>query len=107
MRGKNLLSAVLPSLRGLVAPKTRGDNIPCIDYPRLGEKVRRGHYAIRISAPAGECHVAIDGDCWRSCRREAGFFWYDWSPAPGAHHIVARNRVDNGWGHTETTCKVD
>ncbi|MCX5794517.1 MAG: hypothetical protein NTY77_03360 [Elusimicrobia bacterium] len=107
MRGKSLLSTVLPNLRRLVAQTSPGDKIPRIDYPRSGEKVQRGHYAVRISAPAGECHVAIDGGGWHSCRRDAGYFWYDWRPAPGAHHIVVRNRVDNGWGHTETTCEVD
>jgi hypothetical protein len=107
VRGKGRLSAVLSEFRGIVARKTKGDNIPRIDYPRLGEKVHRGHYAIRISAPAGECHVAIDGSGWRSCRREAGYFWFDWHPEPGTHHIVVRNRADNGWGHTEMISEAE
>lgn len=107
MRGKNLLTALLPRLKGLAARRTAADNVPAIDFPRLGERVRRGHYAVRISAPAGECHVSIDGGGWRGCRRDSGFFWYDWSAERGAHRIMARNRSENGWGHTETTCVVD
>ncbi|MBI5241718.1 MAG: hypothetical protein HY926_14690, partial [Elusimicrobia bacterium] len=106
MRGKNLLSALMPRLTKIAVRQAVLDNIPAIDFPRLGERIRRGHYAIRISAPPGECHVAIDGGCWRSCRRDSGYFWYDWRPEPGSHHIMARNRSDNGWGHTETTCVV-
>lgn len=78
-----------------------------IDYPQSGEKVNRGHYAIRISAGKRECQVAIDKNPWQKCRSADGFSWYDWSPAkPGAYRISARIRVGNKWVKSERLCTV-
>ena len=83
------------------------DNKLNIDYPQAGEKIQRGHYAIRISGSDGECHVSIDGGGWQSCRSDAGYSWYDWDAQPGSHHISARTRVLAKWVKAETTCDVE
>ena len=81
---------------------------PDIDYPQIGEKVARGHYAIRISGCAGKCEVAIDDGTWRSCRCADGYCWYDWYPTEiGRHRICARVRSGNKWLKVQRTGEVE
>lgn len=63
-----------------------------LDYPREGETVSPGAYAIRVAAACDhKVEVSIDGGPWAECRQSVGYFWYDWAPsAPGEHRIVAR-----------------
>ena len=78
-----------------------------IDYPKAGEKVNRGHYAIRISTTSAECQVAIDKSDWQPCRQADGCFWFDWSAEQaGAHRIAAQARIGNKWVKTERVCNV-
>ena len=80
---------------------------PRIDYPQMGEKVARGHYAIRISGCAGECQAAIDGGDWQPCRCADGYCWYDWCPTEaGEHRISVRARVGDSWVTTNRTRRV-
>lgn len=98
---KNILAATAPKPavetleKAPKAPKaekaTKAPEI-LLDYPRNGETVAPGHYAIRISAkPEHAVEVSIDGGEWLSCRESVGFYWYDWTPAgTGEVKIVAR-----------------
>lgn len=69
-----------------------------IDFPREGERVRPGHYAVRIAADGAQrVEVSINGGEWRACRSSVGYFWYDWRPeAPGRQELVARARFSKG-----------
>lgn len=69
-----------------------------VDYPREGDLVRPGHYAVRIDAlGAAEVQVKLDGTDWLECREAVGFFWYDWSPQkPGPVVVAARARKPKG-----------
>ena len=101
MRRKGFLSGILPGLAGDSAVA------PDIDYPEAGEKVARGHYAIRVSGCQGECQVAIDDGEWQTGRCADGFCWHDWSPEqPGTHRISARIRAGNKWVKSQRTCRV-
>lgn len=64
---------------------------PVIDFPAAGEKISPGHYAIRISSPAGHVDVSIDAGPWHRCRHSVGYHWFDWvCHARGTYQIVAR-----------------
>src|SRR5687768_4447662 len=65
-----------------------------IDYPREGDLVRPGHYAVRVDAVgADQLQLRLDGTDWIDCREAVGFFWYDWSPQkPGPVVLSARAR---------------
>lgn len=69
-----------------------------VDYPREGDLVRPGHYAVRVDAPgAAEVQIRLDGMDWIDCRQAVGFFWYDWSPQkPGPVVVSARARKPKG-----------
>ena len=80
--------------------KTAAEEIrPVIDYPRHNEVVVSPTYALRIAAPAAVAalDVSIDQGPWRACRKDVGYWWYDWSGyADGEHEIIARTRGQNG-----------
>ncbi len=82
-----------------------------VDYPRPDEKIKKGHYAVRIHAPwAAQAQIAIGGVSWKECRSDVGFFWYDWYPEhSGSHVINARARNGAGaWTKAETReCEVE
>ena len=105
MTRHGLLSTIIPGLNQTGAEKQSKFGI---DYPQAGEKVARGHYAIRISGCEGECQITIDGaGVWQGCRRDGGYCWYDWNPAEtGAHRISVRARVGNAWVKADRTCRV-
>jgi hypothetical protein len=68
-----------------------------IDYPKAGEAVRPGHYAIRVTATgAGRVQARVGAGAWADCRESVGHFWLDWSPAAGAVVLSARARVGKG-----------
>lgn len=68
-----------------------------VDYPREGEAVRPGHYAIRLTAAgAAQAQARLNGGEWRECREAIGHFWLDWAPRPGAALIEARARAGKG-----------
>lgn len=81
-----------------------------IDYPKEGESVLPGHYAVRISAKtAGSVEVSINNGPWHTCRTADGYHWYDWTPStPGRATISARCKSSNGCAKTPTTrtCQV-
>lgn len=82
-----------------------------IDYPREGDLVRPGHYAIRVDAVgADQLQLRLDGTDWIDCREAVGFFWYDWAPQkPGAVVLSARARKGKGrWvASAERRCVVE
>lgn len=63
-----------------------------LDYPKEGEALNPGSYAIRVSAACDhKVEISIDGGPWAECRHSVGYFWYDWAPSgSGEHRIVAR-----------------
>lgn len=65
-----------------------------IDFPKEGEEIPSGHYAIRLSASSDRVEISFDGKTWHPCREAVGHHWYDWFPAqPGRFSIQARARV--------------
>ena len=76
-----------------------------IDFPLDGEKIKQGHYAVRLTAlEATEAEVAINRAAWQPCRGSAGFFWYDFWPEPHEiYQISARAR----FGDSEWVLSVD
>ena len=74
------------------SPKAPKAPAVLLDYPRAGETVLPGHYAVRVAAkPEVTVEVSVDGAPWQPCREAVGFYWFDWTPAtPGEHTLVAR-----------------
>jgi hypothetical protein len=108
VKKKGLLSVKIPGLSRTVEEKPAGSPKISIDSPQEGERVRRGHYAIRISAGAGQCQAAIDEGGWQDCRSDAGYAWLDWFPEKaGAHRIMVRTRVSGKWIKAERVCDVE
>lgn len=82
-----------------------------IDFPQEGDVVRPGHYAVRVGAAgAGQAQVRVASGEWFDCREAAGYFWYDWTPAPqdGPIRLAARARIGKGrWAAAiERACVV-
>jgi hypothetical protein len=72
---------------------------PDVQYPQDGESVVSREYAVRVGSPdsADAVDVSIDQGPWLPCRRNAGYWWYDWSGySEGEHEIIARTRAQNG-----------
>ena len=68
---------------------------PDIEYPRQEETLVSRTYTMRVAAPAAveALDVSIDQGAWRPCRKDVGFWWYDWSGYPdGEHEVIARIR---------------
>ncbi|MFA6577465.1 MAG: hypothetical protein WCU88_00160 [Elusimicrobiota bacterium] len=69
-----------------------------VQYPQEGEKVYKGHYAIRVDGT--DVHnvlVSINNGDWQHCREACGHYWYDWYPAEnGNFRIVAKATAQNG-----------
>lgn len=84
-----------PAARTSAAKKPPpGKAAVAIDFPKEGEEIPSGHYAIRLSASGGNVEVSFDGKTWHPCREAVGHHWYDWFPAePGRFSIQARVRV--------------
>lgn len=87
-----------------MATKTRStkkqvkDISPQIDFPRNGETVGMGHYAVRISAQAGsDVEISFDKGAWLSCRYAVGHWWFDWTASvKGPHSVAVRARGAQG-----------
>ncbi|MDD5627513.1 MAG: hypothetical protein PHU21_00495 [Elusimicrobia bacterium] len=108
MRKKGLLSVRIPGLSKSVEEKQAARTKVAIDYPQQGERVHRGHYAVRISAGETECQAAVDGSDWQTCRSDAGYSWFDWFPeTAGTHTISVRARVNGKWAKAERVCDVE
>jgi hypothetical protein len=72
---------------------------PEIEYPGKGETIVSPTYTIRVDAPASAeaLDVSIDQGPWRPCRKDVGYWWYDWAGyADGEHDIITRIRGRNG-----------
>ena len=63
-----------------------------IDYPREGDLLLSGHYAVRItSAHDNQVQISINNGDWQDTRAAGGFFWFDWwLSKPGKYTLVAR-----------------
>ena len=75
-----------------------------IDFPLDGEKIKQGHYAVRLSAPGAiEVEVSINKTGWQACRLSAGYFWFDFWPEPHEiYQISARARFRGvEWVHAD------
>ena len=81
-----------------------------IDFPKEGDKILAGHYAVRISAKSGaDVEISAGGDEWWPCRESVGFYWFDWWPSkPGRANLSVRVKVGKGrWKKvTERSCSV-
>ncbi len=81
-----------------------------IDFPKEGQKVAAGHYAVRISAKTGwDVEINAGGTEWWGCRESVGFFWFDWWPAkPGKTILTVRVKSGKGrWKKSaERACTV-
>ena len=91
----------IPSVKPRRAASARAAAKPAlaaaIDYPRDGEAVFAGHYAVRVSAPgAAQAQVKADAGPWWDCREAVGYFWWDWSAEPGERELLARARRGKG-----------
>ena len=108
VRKKGLLSVRIPGLSKTVEEKPAARAKVSIDYPQPGERVQRGHYAVRISAGEAECQAAVNSSDWQTCRSDAGFCWFDWYPEKsGTHTISVRARCNGKWTKTERVCNVE
>ena len=70
-----------------------------IEYPKQNETIVSPEYTLRIAAPVvvEALDISIDQGPWAACRKEVGFWWYDWSGyTDGEHEIIARTRGLNG-----------
>lgn len=68
-----------------------------IDYPRDGERVIAGHYAIRLTIDdAQSAQIRINGGAWCDCRESVGHFWHDWAAQAGEALIEVRTRRGKG-----------
>lgn len=69
-----------------------------VQYPQEGEKVYKGHYAIRVDVDDSQnVQVSINNGDWQSCREACGHFWFDWYPAEaGSFRIVAKATLQDG-----------
>jgi len=63
-----------------------------IDFPQEKEKIRPGHYAVRITAPEhGVVELSVNEGQWLLCRSAAGYYWCDWYPEEtGSVKLIAR-----------------
>ena len=81
-----------------------------IDFPKEGEKILAGHYAVRISAKSGvDVEISAGNDEWWQCRESVGFYWFDWWPSnPGRVTLSARVKIGKGrWKKVaERSCTV-
>lgn len=85
-----------PKKRRASAPKKAGLQ-PVIDYPREGDLVAPGQYAIRVTAAgATQAQARVNGGEWSDCREAVGHFWHDWEPKAGTAFIEVRARAGKG-----------
>jgi hypothetical protein len=78
-----------------------------VQYPQEGEKVYRGHYAVRVDVDnALEVQLSINSGEWQACREASGHYWFDWYPSEtGSFRIVARG-VSNGGREAKSTVRT-
>ena len=92
------------------APLTTDAADAQIDFPKEGQKIATGHYAVRITAPSGlDVEINTGGTEWWGCRESVGFFWFDWWPAkPGRTVLTVRLKSGKGrWKKaSERACTV-
>lgn len=72
---------------------------PQIEYPQPDETVLSLEYTFRIAAPAEAegVDVSINQGPWLACRKDVGYWWFDWSEyAEGEHEVIARTRGKDG-----------
>lgn len=81
-----------------------------IDFPKEGDKILTGHYAVRISSKSGlDVEVSAGSDEWWQCREAVGFYWFDWWPAkPGRATLQVRVKMGKGrWKKVaERACNI-
>jgi len=69
-----------------------------VQYPQEGEKVYKGHYAVRVDVQnAQSVQLSINNGLWQDCREASGHYWYDWFPSEaGAFRLAARGLDEDG-----------
>lgn len=96
MAKKSSVKKVVPVPKKTVAKKAPRA-AATIDYPREGEAVRPGHYAVRATAQGfSQAQLRINGGEWLECREAVGHFWLDWAPVSGAATLELRARSGKG-----------
>jgi hypothetical protein len=77
-----------------------------VEDPQEGELIRAPAYAFRIEADAPRVEIAIDGDDWRPCRRNDGYWWYEWSGyESGRHQAMVRGETRAGREAALRSCR--
>ena len=80
-------------------PETQVGEALTLDFPQEDEMIVGSNYTFRIGT-AGQTllvEVGIDRDPWKPCRRDSGYWWYDWSGfTPGYHLVRARTHTQDG-----------
>jgi hypothetical protein len=110
IRGKkNSVADKKPDANGAKKPVALAADA-VIDFPKEGQEVQAGHYAVRVSArPGFDVEINTGGADWFPCREAVGFFWFDWWPAkPGRTTLALRVKVGKGrWKKvSERSCRV-
>ncbi|MBI4422910.1 MAG: hypothetical protein HY554_04250 [Elusimicrobia bacterium] len=71
-----------------------------IEYPKKGETIVSPQYSLRINAPldAQKVELAVDGGSYLHCRRDSGFWWFDWTGyGAGYHAAVVKVTLRDGF----------
>jgi hypothetical protein len=74
-----------------------------VDYPQEGEVIDDFCYTFRIDAPenAQDVEVSINRGPWLACRKDAGYWWFDWEcDDAGEYELAAMAKAPDG--HYET-----
>lgn len=85
-------------LKAAPRPEAKPEARVSVDFPSESERISPFGYTIRVGAPE-DClaEVSIDGGDWQPCRRDVGYWWFDWmSYAPGEHEVLARAVLPDG-----------
>lgn len=63
-----------------------------IDYPQASETIVSTNYTLRLDGgPAAAVQVSIDDGPWTDCRRDVGYWWFDWCGyETGRHEVKAQ-----------------
>lgn len=68
-----------------------------IDYPKDGDKILPYQYSVRIGASEGDVEISIDDKPWQPCRKNQGYYWFDWQKISlGMHTCIARKKLASG-----------
>lgn len=68
-----------------------------LEFPAEGELITSRGYVFRVEGAARRVDIAIDGDGWRSCRRDGDSWWLNWTGySSGRHQAIVRTEPETG-----------